>query len=97
MKPIDIKSNTHIDSSQEINNKDPKFKICDIVWISKYKNIFAKGFTQIGLKKFLWLKKLKILYHGHMLSMILTEKKFFERFTKINYKKQIKKSLHLKK
>ena len=97
MKPIDIKSNTHIDSSQEINNKDPKFKICDIVWISKYKNIFAKGFTQIGLKKFLWLKKLKILYHGHMLSMILTEKKFFERFTKINYKKTNQKKFTFKK
>ena len=28
--------NTDIDSSLEINNKDPKFKICNIVRISKY-------------------------------------------------------------
>ena len=28
--------NTDIDSSQEINNRDPKFKICNIVRISKY-------------------------------------------------------------
>ena len=59
MKPIDIKSNTYIDSSQEINNKDPKFKICDIVRISKYKNIFAKGFTQIGSEEVFVTKKVK--------------------------------------
>ena len=52
---------------------------------------------QIGLKKFLWLKKLEILYRGHMLFVILTEKKFLELFTKKNYKKQIKKSLEFKK
>ena len=43
MKPV--KSNTYIDSSKEINDKDPKFKIGDIVRISKYKNISAKGYT----------------------------------------------------
>ena len=42
-KPVDVKSSTYIASSKEINNKDPKFKIGDIVTISKYKNIFAKG------------------------------------------------------
>ena len=41
MKPIDVKSNTYIDSSKETNNKSPKFKIRDIVIISKYKNMFA--------------------------------------------------------
>ena len=27
MKPADVKSNIYIDSSKEINDKDPKFKI----------------------------------------------------------------------
>ena len=45
MKPVDMKSNTYINSSKEINNKDPQFKVGDIVRISKYKNIFAKDFT----------------------------------------------------
>ena len=45
MKPVDIKSSTYIDSSKEINNIDPKFKIGDIVRISKYKNIFVKGYV----------------------------------------------------
>ena len=35
MKPADVKSNTYSDSSKEINNKDRKFKIDDIVRISK--------------------------------------------------------------
>ena len=44
MKPVDVKSNTHIDSSKEIN-KNTKFKIGDNVTISKYKNVFARGYT----------------------------------------------------
>ena len=45
MKHVYVKSNTHINSSKETNDKDPKFKIGDIVRISKYKNIFAEGYT----------------------------------------------------
>ena len=44
MKSSDVKSNTYINSSK-INDKDPKFKIGDIVRISKYKNIFTKGYN----------------------------------------------------
>ena len=44
-KPVDVKSNIYIDSSKVINEKDPKFKIGDTVRISKYKNIFAKGYV----------------------------------------------------
>ena len=29
MKPVDVKSNTYIDSNKEISNEDPKFKIDD--------------------------------------------------------------------
>ena len=44
MKPIDVKDNTYINTDKEINYKDPKFKVGDYVRISKYKNIFAKGY-----------------------------------------------------
>ena len=44
MKPVDVKDNTNIDVKKEITDKDPKFKISDHVRISKYKNIFAKGY-----------------------------------------------------
>ena len=45
MKPSDVKSSTYTDSTKKINEKDPKFKIADIVRISKYKIIFAKGYV----------------------------------------------------
>ena len=44
MKPADVKDNTYINADKEINNKDSKFKVGDHVRISKYKNIFAKGY-----------------------------------------------------
>ena len=45
MKSVDVESNAYIDSSKEINNKDPKFKLGGIVRVSKYKNLFAKGYV----------------------------------------------------
>ena len=59
MKPVDVKDNIYINFKKEVNQKDPKFKVGDNVRISKYKNIFAKGY-------FLLLVKLKIQFHGHM-------------------------------
>ena len=44
MKPIDVKNNTYHDSKKKVNNEDPKFKVGDHVRISKYKNIFSKGY-----------------------------------------------------
>ena len=45
MKPIDVKDNTYIDFGKEVNDKDDKFKVGDHERISKYRNIFAKGYT----------------------------------------------------
>ena len=42
MKPLDVKSNTYIDSSKKINDKKSKFKNGNTVRISKCKNIFCK-------------------------------------------------------
>ena len=44
MKPGDVKSKAYINFNKENNYKDPKFKVFDYVRISKYKNIFAKGY-----------------------------------------------------
>ena len=57
MKPVDVKDNTNIGFKNEVDDKDPKFKVGDHVRISKYKNI--KGICQIGQKKYLFLRKLK--------------------------------------
>ena len=95
MKPVYVKDNTYIDFKKESNDKNSKFKVGDHVRISKYKNIFAKGYIicQIGQKKYLLLRKLKILYHGHMLLMILMVKKLLVHFMKMNCKAQVRKNL----
>ena len=72
--------------TEENNNKDPKFKAGDHVRISKYKIIFTNGYVPNCQKKCLWLKKLKILFRGHRLLVILTVKKLLESFTKTNQK-----------
>ena len=44
MKPIDVKNNKRV-YIDEHNEKDSRFKVVDRVRISKFKNIFAKGYT----------------------------------------------------
>ena len=59
MKPIEVKDNTYIDSIKEANDKHPKFKVGDHVRISKYKNIFAKGYTQNWFEEVFVIKGVK--------------------------------------
>ena len=39
------KGSAHYEIGIEINEKSPKFKLCDYVGISKYKTIFARVYT----------------------------------------------------
>ena len=59
MKPIDVNDNTYINNVKEVNDKDPKFKVGDHVRISKYKSIFAKGYTLNWSGKVFVIKKVK--------------------------------------
>ena len=59
MKPIDVKDNTYIDFDKEVNDNDLKFKVADHVRISKYKNIFAKGYTPNWSEEIFVIKKIK--------------------------------------
>ena len=65
----------------------------------EYQNIkcFLKGYVQYWSEEVFVIKKVKKHFCGHMLFMILNEKKLLELFTKKNCKKQIKKGLELKK
>ena len=45
MKAIDVTDDSCAKYNEDFNKKDPKFKVGDHVRISKYKNIFAKGYT----------------------------------------------------
>ena len=46
MNSIDATSDCYAECNKDSNEKDPKFKVGDHVRISKYKNIFAKEYTQ---------------------------------------------------
>ena len=92
MKPSDVKNNTYIDFKKESNNKNPKFKVGDHVRISKYKNIFATGYTPNWFEEIFVISKIKKLHHGHMLLMILMVKKLLIYFMKMNCKRLIKKN-----
>ena len=59
IKPIDLKDNAYINIGREVNDKDLKFKVGDHVRISKYKNIFAKGYTANWSEKIFVIKKIK--------------------------------------
>ena len=59
MKPIDVTSDSFAEYNEDSNNKNLKFKIGDHVRISKYKNIFAKGYTPNWSDKIFVINKLK--------------------------------------
>ena len=59
MKPVDVKDNAYIDSAKEVNDKDRKFQVVDHVRISKYKSIFAKGYTPNYSEEFFLIKEVK--------------------------------------
>ena len=43
MKPIEITDDFYVESNEDFNKKNHKFKVGDHIRILKYKNIFAKG------------------------------------------------------
>ena len=45
MKPKDVTDDSFVEYSEQTNKRDPKFKVGDNTRISKYKSIFAIGYT----------------------------------------------------
>ena len=97
MKPADVKANTYIDSSKEINDKNPKFKSGDHVKISKCKNVFAKGYTLNWSEDVFVIKKLQTLCCRHVLLMILMGEEIAGTFYENKLQKINQKNLELKK
>ena len=59
MKPIDITSDSYAEYNENLNKKDPKFKVGDHVRIWKYKNIFAEGYTPNWSEELFVISKIK--------------------------------------
>ena len=58
MKPIDVEDNKRV-YIDEHSEKDSRFKVGDRVRISRYKNIFAKGYTPNWSKEIFIVDKIK--------------------------------------
>ena len=59
IKPIEVTDNYYAEYDETANKKDPKFKVGDNVRISKYKNIFAKGYTPNWSEEVCIINKIK--------------------------------------
>ena len=91
MKPVDVRPSTYIKSSKEINYQDPKSKISDIVRISKYENILAKGYVPNWSEEVFVIKKVEnTVPWTYVISDLKGEEsvgKFYEKeFQKTNQK-----------
>ena len=59
MKSINFKDDSFAEYNEKSNEKDPKFKVGDHVRISKFKNVFAKGYTPNWSEEIFIVKKVK--------------------------------------
>ena len=92
MKPIDVKSDCYAEYNEDFNKKDPKFKVGDHVRISKYKNIFAKGYTQNWSEEVSVVSKIKDTVPWKYVISDLNGEKIAGSFMKRNCKKLVKKN-----
>ena len=58
-KPIEVTDDSYAEYNEDSNNKNPKFKVGDHVRISKYKNIFAKGYAPNWSEEVFVINKIK--------------------------------------
>ena len=97
MKPLDIKNNTYTDSNKVVNYKNHKFKVKDHVRISKYKNIFAKGYTLNWSEEVFVIIKVKNRIPRTYVINDLNGEEIIETFNEIELPKTSQHELRIKK
>ena len=98
MNTVDVKSSKYIYFGIKNNDKDPKFKVGDHVNITKYKNIFEKGYPLNWSEEAFVIKKVENTVPWTYVISDRNGGEIFKMFCKPkNSKKQIKQSLELKK
>ena len=90
MKPMDVESDSFAEYNEESNEKDPKFKVGNHVSISKYKNIFAKGYTPNWSEEVFVVKKIKDTVPWTYFLSDLNGEEIVGRF----YEKELQKTNH---
>ena len=92
MKPIDVTSDSYAEYSEYSNETEPKFKVSNLVRISKYKNIFAKGYTQNWSEEVFIISKIKNTVPWIYVISDLNGEPIAGSFYEKNCRKQIKKN-----
>ena len=97
MKPIDVTDDSYAKYNEDSNRKDPKFVVGDHVRISKYKDIFAKGYTPNWSEEVFVVNKTKNIIPWTYLISKLNAEPITGNFMKKNCKQLVKKNLEKKK
>ena len=87
-KPIDYRFGLY--SECYVNSNDPKFKVDHHGRISKYENIFAKGYTPIWLEEVLVIRKFKITVPWTYVVNNVKDEEIVESFYENNFFLRIK-------
>ena len=82
---------------KEVNDKDPKFKVGDHVRISKYKNIFAKGYTPNWSEEVFIIKKVKNIVPWTYVIDDLNDEEIIGTFYEKNIQKTNQEEFRIKK
>ena len=96
MKPVDVKDNKYINSSNEVNDNDAKFKVDNHVRISRYKQFFAKGYTPNQSEQVFVIKKVKDAFNdlnGEDIIKTFYEKELQKNEQEFRIEKLIKKNI----
>ena len=80
MKPIDVTSDSYDEYNEDSNEKDPKFNVGDHGRISKYKNTFAKEYTQNWSEEVFVVSKIKNTVPWTYVISDLNDETIFESF-----------------
>ena len=96
MKPIDVGDDSFVEYNEECNKKGPKCKVGDHVRISKYKNIFAKGYRPNWNEEIFVVKKIKNTVPCTYLFSDLNGEEIAVVFLRKNCKNLIRKNLEIK-
>ena len=65
MKPTDVASDSYAEHNEGSNVTKPNLTVGDHVRISKYKIVFAKGYTQNWSEEVFAVSKMKMQFRGH--------------------------------
>ena len=92
IKPIDVQDNKYIDLDKENNNNNPKSQVDDHERVSKYKDIFTKGYPPNWSEAAFVFKKVKNTISWTYVINDLNGKETFGTF----HEKELQKTNHQK-